>query len=273
MVKPLLIVGLVLGALLAGYWTLLFLTQRSLLFPAPVVAGVPERPDDAEQVWLPTASGRVEAWLLLASNPAPVPGPLILFAHGNGELIDFWPAEFDEPRSWGAAVLLVEYPGYGRSAGRPSEATITETMLAAYDWAHSRPEIDPGRIVAYGRSFGGGAVCQLAARRAVAALVLESTFTSVRSFARGLGAPAFLVRDPFDSLAVLRKYRGPVLLFHGSHDDVIAPSQSQALAAVAPRAELHLLACGHNDCPRQWPLVHAFLVRHALLANGGGAGR
>lgn len=264
MLKVCLSLGLVAAALVAGYWCLLFLTQRSLLFPAPIVAGAPGRPADAEQLWLPAATGRTEAWFLPPTTPA-APTCLILFAHGNAELIDLWPPAFEEPRGWGVAVLLVEYPGYGRSPGHASEASITQAMLAAYDWALAKPGVDPGRVVAYGRSVGAGAACQLAAHRPVAALILESAFTSVRPFARGLGAPAFLIRDPFDNLAVVRGYRGPLLLLHGSHDDIIAPSHSQALAAAAPRAELHLLACGHNDCPRAWPLIHAFLDRHGLL--------
>jgi len=264
--KPLLVLGLAAAAVLAGYWLLLFLAQRSLLFPAPGAAGAPARPADAERIWLAAADGaRSEAWFLPAAAPAAAPRPLLVFTHGNGELIDFWPAAFDEPRGWGVGVLLVEYPGYGRSPGHASERTITAGVVAAYDWARTRPDVDPARIVAYGRSVGGGAACQLAARRPVAALILESTFTSIRPFARGFGAPAFLVRDPFDNLAVVRGWRGPLLLLHGSRDDIIAPSHGQALAAAAPQAELHLLPCGHNDCPRQWPLVRAFLDRHGLL--------
>lgn len=265
MPKVLLIFALIVAALLAGYWSLLFLTQRALLFPAPGRTGADVRPVDAEQVWLATASGRIESWFLPPSLSAAAPGSLIIFTHGNGELIDFWPPAFDEPRRWGVAVLLVEYPGYGRSPGHPSETTIRQGVLAAFDWARARPGIDPSRIVAYGRSVGGGAACQLAARRPLAALILESTFTSVRSLARGFGAPGFLVRDPFDNLAVVRQYRGPLLLLHGSHDDIIAPGHGRALAAAAHQAELHLLPCGHNDCPQAWPLIHAFLERHGIL--------
>lgn len=265
MSRPLLFLALIVAGLLVGYWSLLFLSQRSLLFPAPPAAGAPPRPADAEPVWLATAAGPVEAWLLPSTIPSAAPQALLLFAHGNGELIDFWPAAFDEPRSWGVGVLLVEYPGYGRSAGQASQATITQAMLAAYDWARARPQVDPGRIVAYGRSVGGGAACQLAARRRLAALILESTFTSAASFARGFGAPAFLVRDSFDNLAVVREYGGPLLLLHGSRDDIIPPDHGRALAAAARQAELHLLPCGHNDCPRAWGLIHAFLERHGLL--------
>jgi pimeloyl-ACP methyl ester carboxylesterase len=261
----LLLTSIVAVAIVLAYWGLLFLMQRSMLFPAPAIAAAPLRPVDARQVWLATAAGRVEAWFLPARSAAHVRGPLIIFCHGNGELIDLWPAAFEEPRRWGVHVLLVEYPGYGRSPGQASEATTTQAVVAAYDWARGRPGIDEERIVAYGRSVGGGVACQLAARRPIAALVLESTFTSVRSLARRYLAPAILVREAFDNLAVVRQYRGPLLLLHGSLDDTIAPRHSRALAAAAHQAELHLLPCGHNDCPRQWPLVHGFLKRCGLL--------
>ena len=125
----------------------------------------------------------------------------MLFTHGNGELIDYWPEEFDEPRRWGVGVLLVEYPGYGRSDGTPSETSITEGMLAAYDWARQQAHIDASRIIPYGRSLGGGAAAILSVERPVPALILESSFSSVAAFASGFGAPRFLVRDHFDSVA------------------------------------------------------------------------
>lgn len=251
-------------AIIAGYWLLLFLAQRSLLFPAPTLAGAPARPADAQSIWLPTASGPVEAWYLPAYGVRPGPTPLILFAHGNGELIDYWPGEFEQPRRWGHAVLLLEYPGYGRSAGAPTQATITQAALAAFDWARTRPELDSARIVAYGRSLGTGAVCALLGQRPVAGLILEAPFTSVRAFASRYGAPGFLVRDPFDNRARLAGYRGPLLILHGAEDPIIPPGHSRALAGVAPQAELHFLPCGHNDCPRAWDLVGAFLRRHGL---------
>ena len=151
------ILCLVVGA----YWAFLFLAQRTLLFPAPAPTSGPPRPRDAQQVWLSTPTGRVEAWYLPPTGPAAEPAPLLLFAHGNGELIDYWPDAFDEPRSWGHAVLLLEYPGYGRSQGYPSQGTITTAAVAAYDWARAQPGLDSTRIVAYGRSLGAGAVCAL----------------------------------------------------------------------------------------------------------------
>lgn len=249
----------------AAYWTLLFFAQRSMLFPKPPAALGLDPPPGAEQVWLPTSFGKVEAWYLPPAAPASTRAPLLMFTHGNGELIDFWPSEFEPPREWGMGVLLVEYPGYGRSEGNPSERSIGETMLAAHDWARAQPGIDPNRIIPYGRSLGGGAAMALAAQRSAPALILESTFSSVAAFARGFWAPDFLIRDRFDTLSGVRAFKAPILVLHGSNDEIVPPQHGADIAAAAPRATLKWMPCGHNDCPRPWKEIHAFLAEHRLL--------
>jgi hypothetical protein len=256
--------GLLAAAVLLAYWAFLFAVQRSVIFPAPrAPAAGPDAIPGLERVWLELEGTRSEAWFLPASTT--LPSPLIVFAHGNGELIDDWAGEFDAPRSWGVSVLLVEYPGYGRSPGRPSERSIRGAFSAAYDWAVEQTRVDGRRIIGYGRSLGGGAVCALARDRALAALVLESTFTSIRDQARAFGAPGFLVRDPFDNLTRVREFRGPVLLLHGERDASIPVAHARRLHAVAPASELHVLSCGHNDCPRPWDLLRRFLDERRLL--------
>ena len=249
------------------YWGFLFLAQRWIMYPRPAVNRLPARPDDAEAVWLQTAAGRVEAWYLAPRIGAGSPAPVLLFSHGNGEAIDVWPAAFEPPRNWGCGVLLLEYPGYGRSGGEPSEVSITGAALAAYDWAAARNDIDPRRIVAYGRSLGGGAACAIAAKRPIAALILESSFTSLRIYGRRYFAPSFLLRDVFDNIAALREYRGPLLVMHGANDSIIPPTSGRELAAAVPGAEFELFPCGHNDCPRPWDRIHRFLASHGVLPN------
>jgi hypothetical protein len=251
----------------AGYWALLFSLQRAVLFPRPIAAGGAAELERAggERIWLAPRAGRVEAWLLPAAAGAGSRRPLVVFAHGNGELIDYWADELAPLRAWGLSLLLVEYPGYGRSAGSPSQSSITEAMTLAYDFAVSRPEVDAARVVGYGRSLGGGAVCALSRERSLAALVLESTFTSVRSMARRFGLPAFLVRDPFDNASAVRAFAGPILLVHGERDEIVDAGHARALHAAARRAELHLTGCGHNDCPRPWSELQRFFAEHRLL--------
>lgn len=264
---PILAATLAIVALVAVYWALLFTRQRAILFPAPPLTGVPPRPSDVQAIWLETSSGRVEAWLLPPTRRESAPAPLLVFTHGNGELIDHWPEAFDDPRTWGMAVLLLEYPGYGRSEGTPSDRSIREAVLAADDWARQQPDIDASRIIPYGRSLGGSAAAMLAAERRTAALILESAFTSARAFASQFYAPGRLVRDPLDTLAAVGRFDGPVLVVHGEHDGIVPVAHGRALAAAAPRAELHLVPCGHNDCPRPWPTVRRFLDDHGLLSS------
>lgn len=237
------------------------------------ITGAPPPFADAQRVALQTPAGRVDA-LYLAPRIAPAAGhraPAVLFAHGNAELIDDFPEWFEVVRPPELAVLLVEYPGYGWSEGEPSAESARETLLLAHDWLTARPEVDPARIIGYGRSLGGGAICTLIGRRPFAALVLSSTFTSLRPLARSMFAPPVLLEDPLDNLAAIKRFDGPVLVLHGTHDEVIPYSHGEELAAAAPRAKLLVYRAGHNDCPpdpaRYGEQLEAFLSDNALLGR------
>jgi len=253
-------------AIAVAYFALLFVAQRSMLFPMP--ASVPAGPPDgAEEIRVKHDGGEAYALYLPPREPRGA-APLLMFMHGNGELADYWPEEFMVPRAAGIGVLLVEYPGYGRAPGSPSEQSITESVLALYDWAANNPRVDAKRIVAYGRSLGGGAAARLAVNRPVAALILESTFTSVADFAAGYMAPAFLVRDRFDSRKTLASYRGPLLVIHGVNDTLVPVAHGRELASLVPGAQVVELNCGHNDCPRDWRTIGKFLGDLQVLSTG-----
>jgi fermentation-respiration switch protein FrsA (DUF1100 family) len=250
-----------------GYLVLAYALQRSVLFPRPPRPdrSPAEGRDDVDVEWLGDG-GEVEAWYLApSSTDGARPAPAIVFTHGNGELIDYWLDEFAVVREWGLGVLLVEYPGYGRSRGSPSEASIARVMAEAHDYLASRPDVDTGRIVAYGRSMGGGAAGTLIRQRPVAAVILESSFTSVRRMARRHGLFGPLVRDPFDVAAAVAAFEGPVLVVHGEQDRLIPAAHGRALAERAPHGTLVLVDCGHNDCPRPWAEMRAFLEGNGIL--------
>lgn len=242
--------------------------QTSLAFPAPPAAA--QMPDavvaaGGERIWLDVHGDRVEAWFLPAGHASPA--PLIMNAHGNGELIDFWAQQVAPLRDAGVGVLLVEYPGYGRSAGKPSENSITAAMVAAFDWATKQSRVHPGRIVGHGRSMGGGAMGQLSRHRKLAALILESTYTSLADMVRVHRVPDFLIVNRLDTRAALADYRGPVLILHGTRDVNIPYTHAKQLAAASPRARLVALDCGHNDCPPQWELILGFLAENGVSSQ------
>ena len=235
---------------IAGYalWLVaLWLGQRALLFPRAGV-GVPSDPPripGLERLWVESSFGRSEAWFLPAPIPDHSPAPVLIFGHGNGEVIDQWPAALEPFRGLGLSLLLVEYPGYGRSTGSPSERSIAAAFRAAYDIIARRADVDPKRIVVYGQSLGGGAVCTLLGHRPIAAAILQSTFPSTRIFATRYFAPSFLTRDPFENAEALRQYPGPVLVIHGRRDELIPFENGLALSKAAANGRLLSYDCGH----------------------------
>jgi fermentation-respiration switch protein FrsA (DUF1100 family) len=265
-------VVITLVALVSVVAAIMFFAQRRVAFPAPAFTDQALQ-ESAEVILLDPERTRAQALYLAPADAKGGPAPLIIFMHGNAELADHWVEQFAEPRSWGWSALLLEYPGYGRSPGEPSESSIVSAAGAAYVWARGDPRVEASRIVAYGRSLGGGPAAWLAANRPLAATILESSFTSTRPLAARYGIPAILVRDPFDNLANLGRYRGPLLVLHGRDDRIVPLAHGRALAAAVSGGELHELPCGHNDCPRPWAQVRTFLLAHGLLALPPGSAR
>lgn len=263
----------------AAYAVLFFLLQRHFMYPG---ASIPTARGDSgrdlpfvEPVELTTSVGPIEALFIPANRPGTAQHPAVIFTHGNGELIGVWPRPLSSFRELGLSVLIVEYPGYGRSPGRPSQSTIMETMIAAHDWLVARADVDETRIVAMGRSLGSGPACGLAAIRPVAALILQSPFKSVTAMARErFYLPTFLVRDRFENDEILKSYDGPVLVLHGKHDRVVPYSHGAALASLTARGQLISQDCAHNDCPQSWPAfvsqVERFLTEAGILTPSGG---
>ncbi|WP_053232188.1 alpha/beta hydrolase [Sandaracinus amylolyticus] len=268
--------GLAIGAIVVALMIFGFATrlQRALLFhpdAAPTNEAIAARVPGLERWWHDSDEGPVEAWFIPGDGvSAESPGPLVIYAHGNAEVIDPLPLWLTHYRRMGVSVLLPEYRGYGRSAGTPSERAIREDLVAFHDRAIARPDVDRSRVVLHGVSLGGGAVAQLARERSPAAIILQSTFTSVSEVAWELyRAPAFLISDPFDTIRSLRGTRAPVLLFHGRHDTVIPFAHGQRLQRALPGSVLVACDAGHNDLPPvdldYWGEIRAFLERHDVL--------
>jgi fermentation-respiration switch protein FrsA (DUF1100 family) len=226
-----------------------------------------------ERLHLATDEGDVEAWFLRGDGVSTErPGPAVLYAHGNADLIEDHAGWLEPYRRLGVSLLLPEFRGYGRSAGSPSERAITEDFVAFYDLLASRADVDRTRIVFHGRSIGGGAVCALARRRKPRAIVLQSTFTSLPDVARRFLVPGFLLRDRFDNLSFLAEYDGPVLLGHGRRDALVPHVHAERLHRAAPRSRLLSDEGRHNDSPLDatafFAEVRALLLEAGVLVDG-----
>ncbi len=261
-------IGLLSGALLLSPPAAVMGLERAMLFPRPFAPpeDVAGSIDGLERWWRDIPGGRVEAWFIPAPTAsAEHPGPLVMYAHGNGGTIDHVAPTILPYLQLGISVLLPEYRGHGRSDGRPGQRAITEDLSVFLDRAKVRPEVDHERVLFHGRSLGGGAVCSVARSYPPDALLLESTFTGVGRRAREIAGPlGWLVRNPLDSQAWVEGFDGPVLVIHGEGDEVIPHRHGATLATAAPHGRLVTRQAGHNDLPRDqayWAEIRALLDR------------
>jgi len=262
--------------LAAGYliWGIsLFSLQRRIIFPRHYCQPDPEAGKNVpglEKIRIESDEGSVESWFLPGDGVSGEnPGPAVLFAHGNAELIDYWPGDLSWYRKNGVSVFLPEYRGYGRSQGSPSQKAITEDFLKFYDLLIKRPDVDRQRIIYHGRSLGGGAVCALAEKHPPAALILMSTFTSIVDMSRGYLVPGFLIKDPFKNIEAVKTLDIPILIIHGRHDDIIPYQHAEKLHAAARTSKLITYEADHNSCPPDWAVfwkdVESFLKSAKIL--------
>jgi hypothetical protein len=177
--------------------------------------------------------------------------PVLIYFHGNAEAAahNLPLAELLHARAFG--VFLTEYRGYGGLGGSPSEEGLYadgEATLAEL----GRLGVPVERIVLVGRSLGSGVAVELAVRHRVAALVLVSAYTSIVDMGRTVAGPIapLVIRDRFDSLSKIARVASPVVLLHGTRDDVVPVAMGRRLAAARPGSRwVEVPEATHNDFP------------------------
>jgi fermentation-respiration switch protein FrsA (DUF1100 family) len=170
----------------------------------------------------------------------------ILFSHGNAEDIGNIEPFILHLRDSGFAVLIYDYDGYGTSEGSPSESNSYSDIDAAYRYLTETKKIDADKIIVHGRSVGGGPAVDLASRKPVGGLILESTFTSA---ARVLTNVRIFPFDKFENINKIGNVTRPVLVIHGKQDRTIPFQHGQQLFAAAnePKFSLWVENAGHNN--------------------------
>jgi abhydrolase domain-containing protein 17 len=192
---------------------------------------------------VPAADG---TQLAVVHLPNPTARHTLLYFHGNAEDLGDNLELLRRFHAAGFAVLAFDYRGYGLSGGRASERNIyadTQTVLA---FARTRLQLTPDRCIAVGRSVGSGPATELATREAIAGLVLISPF---KSAFRVMTRVRLLPFDRFDNLAKIQGVRRPVLIFHGTADEVIPFTHGETLFAAArePKRSVWIEGAHHND--------------------------
>jgi fermentation-respiration switch protein FrsA (DUF1100 family) len=203
-----------------------------------------------EDVFLEAADGaKIHGWFI--GDRAS--GKVILLFHGNGGNLSHRLPLIRLLHGLPANVFIIDYHGYGRSEGSPTEQNLYLDALAAYDFLRTQKKYSSPHIILYGSSLGGAVAVDLAAREKVGGVILESTFTSARDMAARMNFlyrwPIVWIRSRFDTLAKIALIKAPLLIVHSKEDEMIPYQMALALyqRAAQPKELLLLEKGGHND--------------------------
>jgi abhydrolase domain-containing protein 17 len=219
-----------------------YIFGSKLVFPAP--ASGYEKDDIRYQVIDNGSATKIGyTWLKPKDDKAPV----FFFSHGNAEDISAYDWVFDEWQQASCGVFAYDYPGYGISAGSPTETSVNESTERAWKFLRETMGIPAQRVIIVGRSVGCGPSLALAQNNEHAGLILISPFRS--AFQSVTRVPIFF-GDMFPNEKVITSIATPLLIIHGENDRVIPSSQGRALFEKSPSNQKTLLMlpnCGHND--------------------------
>ena len=238
------------GAYLAIVAVVWYAQERLLFYPQPPAGEIhPPSGWRVESIRHAASDGTVLEGALVSPPAAKL--PLVIYYGGNAEEATSAAPEA-EARYGHRAVLLVNYRGYGRSGGKPSERALVRDALELYDEMAARPDVDAAHIVLHGRSLGTGIAVQVAAKRPACRVVLTSPYASVADVAGEIypWLPVrWLSRHPFDSVARAHTIKTPALVFIGETDTLIPPAHSERLAGAwaGPVERVRLPGRGHDD--------------------------
>lgn len=218
--------------------------------PVPLDSTRRQPPPGATNVWFTTADGvHLHGWFFENQTTTAT----LVFFHGNtGNIgdVDWLGQRFHER---GFNVLLFDYRGYGASEGEESETGLYADGDAAVAFLINEKRVRPDQIILYGQSLGTTVVADVASRRDLGAVILESGPSSASSMA-GHALPwlpqrlHFLGKNRFESAQKLAKVKAPVLISHGDPDPVVPTSEGRLLYAAAnePKRLLIFPGAGHN---------------------------
>jgi fermentation-respiration switch protein FrsA (DUF1100 family) len=246
------------GGAYVGILVLLLTQENHLLYRGdtaqeswePMPAGVA-----VEEVTLTSADGTpIHCWWSAPAGWTPERGAM-LYSHGNGGNLSHRGRQLARwQRKLGVGVLLYDYPGYGKSGGRPSEAGCYAAADAAYDWLIKTQHVPGERIILYGGSLGGAVAIDLATRHPHRVLITAAAFSSFPDMAQ-VKFPwlpgRYLVRNRYDNVGKIATLHRPVLIAHGTADELVPFRQGEELFAAAnePKQFFRIEGGPHDESP------------------------
>ena len=215
-----------------------FIADKKIFLPQP------SSYQDTSEILKLTTADQIQLSAIYLPNTAST--YTILYTHGNAEDLGDIKPVLQQLQNLKFSVFAYDYRGYGTSQGTPSERNAYRDIDTVYNYLTQQMRVPPQRIITYGRSVGAGSAVDLATRKPIGGLIMESSFTS--AFRVVIPIP-ILPFDKFRNIDKIKKVTCPVLVMHGKADDVIPFEHGQKLFAAAnqPKRSLWVDEAGHND--------------------------
>jgi len=225
-----------------------YLESKSVFYPTRPLSATPQELGlPFEDVYIQTEDHlKLHGWLI----KAPSAGSTLVFFHGNAGNIGDRLGKIDLFYRMGLNILIIDYRGYGNSDGYPTERGVYKDAVAAYDYLLQRDDMKGQKIIGYGASLGGAIAIDLAVKRPLACLIMDSTFSSAADIAKRIYpfVPSFLIRTKLDSVTKIKKIAVPKLFIHGVGDQTIPIALGRKLYDASPGPKEFIEIRGdHND--------------------------
>ena len=211
-----------------------------------------------EDVWLTTTDAvKLHGWYCTPvrtehGNASDLPTrQVLLWLHGNAGNITNRYDMIEEMVKLPVDIFIIDYRGYGKSEGSPSEEGLYRDAQAAWEFLVNTRGIDPQRIIIFGKSLGGAIAIDLATRVASGGLIVQSSFTSVGDMADSVVPLVVkpLLRTRMDSLGKISRVSCRKLFVHGRADEVVPFELGRRLyeAASEPKRFYEVKGARHNE--------------------------
>jgi pimeloyl-ACP methyl ester carboxylesterase len=240
---------------------------RYMIYPAPWVRVPSVPPTPCKEIVLSVSENtKITGWYSGMNRDA----PFLLYFHGNGEnLATLWETGiFQRFEELGVNILAVDYPGYGRSSGKPSETSVLKSAQVALNWVSEN--FPDKKLIVCGWSLGAAVAILTAARNqeTVRGVVALSAWTSIVEVARK-HYPGWLVnlllKEKYDSSTAAKEIHTPALIIHGQMDRIIPVQQGRILAdnfLTSPHF-IEIKGADHNSLlafPEVWQAISSFVA-------------
>jgi len=211
---------------------------------------IPPYASGAEEVWIKSADGNDIHGLHWKAKED---RPTLLYLHGNAQSVYEWALVREELLALDCGMLLIDYPGYGKSSGTPTESSLYAAGHAALEWLTGAQNIAEKEILVLGKSLGGGVTCEILQGKTIKGVILESTFSSIPAVASKLIPEPIegmiFKTERYDSVLKVPKINSPILIVHGTADELIPFAEAEKLydAASEPKKIYSVQGGHHND--------------------------